>query len=761
MPLAGGAELAIKNITDRIGDISFDLIALQFDSALPRREKIGNVTVHRIGFTMRHPTPKELVRFPLYLNKILFPILAFFKAVELHRRHPYDMVWAMMSYAGFPAMFFTCIYRRVPFLLTLQEGDSIAHITKRLRIRAVFPLYKLVFKRAHFVQPISQYLDAFARSMGFRGTSEVIPNGVAIRYFSRTFDEKTIGKMKQMLGKKEGDAFIITTSRLVQKNGVDDLIMSLRSLDAHIKLLILGTGPDEEKLKLLAKKYGLGARARFLGHIALEDVPQYLAVSDIFCRPSRSEGFGSSFVEAMAAGIPVIATPVGGIGDFLFDPEKNPDKEPTGIFCAVDDPKSIAHAVRYVLDDHAIRTKIVANAKRLVVEQYDWDLIGKRMEGVFDGIIGERPERKRHVLVATGISAPDIGGPATYTKILTEEFPLHGIRIDVASFRDVRHLPKIVRHVAYFFKVVRMAKNADGVFAQDPVSVGVPALCAAALLGKHFAVKVVGDYAWEQYRNAHPDGVNIEAFQKKRFSIITELRRAAQRYVVQHADVVIVPSEYLKKIVAQWGIPVSMITVIYNTYDAQFVPETKAETRAELGLSGTVIVSVGRLVPWKGFSALIESFTDVKKAHSDATLVIIGSGPEQDRLEKDIAERGLSDAITMTGKLPPNELARYVRSADVFVLNTAYEGFSHQLIETMALGTPVITTDVCGNPEVITNGKDGILVPFGDGKKLTDAIVRVCGDASFAGELARNAKETVKRFSKEPMIEKTIHTLGI
>ena len=51
LPLAGGAELAIKNITDRIGDISFDLIALQFDSALPRREKIGNVTVHRIGFT--------------------------------------------------------------------------------------------------------------------------------------------------------------------------------------------------------------------------------------------------------------------------------------------------------------------------------------------------------------------------------------------------------------------------------------------------------------------------------------------------------------------------------------------------------------------------------------------------------------------------------------------------------------------------------------------------------------------------------------
>ena len=761
LPLAGGAELAIKNITDRIGDVSFDCIALRFDSSLPERETIGNVTVHRIGFTRRHPTPKDLVRFPLYLNKVLFPIFAFFKAAELHRKHSYDMIWAMMSYAGFPAVLFKCWHRRVPFLLTLQEGDSIAHITKRLRIRAVFPLYKLIFKRADFVQAISQYLDAFARSMGFQRKSEVVPNGVAIRYFSHPIDEAIVKKLKDIVGKREGDVFIITTSRLVPKNGVDDLIMSLRHLDAHVKLLILGIGPEEERLKLLAKKHGLGARTKFLGHIPLEDVPRYLAVSDIFCRPSRSEGFGSSFVEAMAAGIPVIATPVGGIVDFLFDPERNADKEPTGIFCAVDDPKSIAHAVRRLLDDQALRTKIVANARHLVAEQYDWDLIAERMESVFEEVMGEQEKRKRHVLVATGISAPDIGGPATYTKILQEEFPLHGIRVDVASFRDVRHLPKGISHLAYFFKTLRMVKNAEIVFAQDPVSVGVPALCAAALLGKHFAVKVVGDYAWEQYRNAHPDGADIDAFQKRKFSIITEIRRFAEHTVVRHADTVIVPSEYLKKIVAQWGVPAVNIMVIHNTIDAQFVPETKEEARAELGLSGKIVVSVGRLVPWKGFSALIDSFVPVRERYPDASLIIIGSGPEQARLESMVAERGLESVVTLAGKLPQGELARYIRSADVFALNTSYEGFSHQIVETMALGTPVVTTDVCGNPEIITHEKDGILVPVGDGEKLTNAIMRVCSDAVLAKTLADNAKETVKKFSKETMIEKTIHALKI
>ncbi|MEK7494227.1 MAG: hypothetical protein AAB630_03680, partial [Patescibacteria group bacterium] len=65
LPYAGGAELALQQITDRIGDIEFDLIALRFDRNLPRVERIGNITVYRVGFSKRRPTARELVRFPL------------------------------------------------------------------------------------------------------------------------------------------------------------------------------------------------------------------------------------------------------------------------------------------------------------------------------------------------------------------------------------------------------------------------------------------------------------------------------------------------------------------------------------------------------------------------------------------------------------------------------------------------------------------------------------------------------------------------
>ena len=88
---------------------------------------------------------------------------------------------------------------------------------------------------------------------------------------------------------------------------------------------------------------------------------------------------GVSFVEAMAARLPVIATPVGGIIDFLFDPDHNKGIKSTGLFCAVNDPKSIARQVRRYLDDPALREAIRQNAFNLVSQQYDWDLIAARM----------------------------------------------------------------------------------------------------------------------------------------------------------------------------------------------------------------------------------------------------------------------------------------------------------------------------------------------------------------------------------------------
>jgi glycosyltransferase involved in cell wall biosynthesis len=386
----GGAEVALKEITDRISpsEIEFHMVTLRFDNTLPEVEKIGNVLVHRIGTTKHNPTMADLQKFPLYLTKVFYPPLAFLKAVSLHKKYHYDSFWAMMSYMGFPIVFFRMFYKKVPYILTLQEGDPFSHIKDRFRIRMVGWLYKIIFRKAFLVQAISNYLADYARDMGFKGALEVIPNAVNTKHFSQEYPETELNALKQKLGKKNDDIFIITTSRLVKKNAADDVIKALVLLPENMKFLILGIGPDEAMLRALAKEKGVENRVLFLGQVDHKEMPKYLKISDIFIRPSLSEGMGNSFVEAMAAELPVIATQEGGIADFLFDPELNPDKPSTGRAVKPRDPEGIARAIKLFLENPEKTAEIISNAKKLAFEKYDWDIIAKDMrEKVFSKML--------------------------------------------------------------------------------------------------------------------------------------------------------------------------------------------------------------------------------------------------------------------------------------------------------------------------------------------------------------------------------------
>ena len=387
-PFVGGAEIAIKENTDRISDIQFDMVTLRFDSKSPKFEKMGNVNVYRIGFTKKSPNTNDLLKFPLKLNKMFFPFLACCKACSLYRKNKYNAIWSIMAaFAGFAGMFFKCVHKKIPFILTLQEGDSIQDI--KTKVRFVKPLFKKIFLSANIIQAISVYLGDWAKDMGFRGQIEIIPNAVDTKKFSREFSQNELNELKLKLNKKESDVFLITTSRLVKKNAVDDVIKSLKYLNTNVKFIILGSGPDLISLKDLVELEDVSNRVMFAGQVEHDEIPKYLKVSNIFIRPSLSEGFGNSFIEAMASGIPVIATQVGGIKDFIFDAQKNPNKKATGLFVNITDPRDIADKIQFLLDNKEIKNEIVKNAKELVFEKYDWNLIaGNMKEKIFDILLG-------------------------------------------------------------------------------------------------------------------------------------------------------------------------------------------------------------------------------------------------------------------------------------------------------------------------------------------------------------------------------------
>ena len=365
-PHVGGAEIAVKEITDRIADAEFHMLTLNFGGEA-REEKVGNVLVHRVGNGSS------------YLSKVLFIPRAALAARALHRTHRFDLLWAMMSYMLFPIVLARL---PVPYVVTLQEGDPFEHVFSRLHIALVRPLLRKGFRDASAVTAISTFLATWAKRAGFPGTPEVIPNGVDVARFARAHPRDLDPRH---------DVRLVTTSRLVHKNAVDDVIRALARLSAHVRFIIYGIGPDEAELKALTKKLGVGSRVEFKGQLAHAGLPDALAECDIFIRPSRSEGMGNSFIEAMAAGLPVIGTQEGGIADFLADSVRNPDKPPTGWAVDRDSPEQIAAAVEHILANPDETKRTTAYARTFVSERYDWSLIAVEMREVFNKVTNAKP----------------------------------------------------------------------------------------------------------------------------------------------------------------------------------------------------------------------------------------------------------------------------------------------------------------------------------------------------------------------------------
>ncbi len=383
-----GAEAAIQEITDRMSpeEFEFHMVTLYYDSAVPRVGKIGNVIIHRVGlFGKPNASLLERRKFPLHYNKHFFQIAASIKAYFLHRKYHYDGAWAVMAHGtGVPVSIFNLL-TQVPYALTLQEGDPPEYIERIMK--PVWPLFKRAFTHATVVQPISAFLGAWARRMGYRGDTQIIRNGANPESIKPTFDPREVETLKQKIGKKEGDIFLVNTARLVHQKGFDTTIRALLLLPMNIKLLVVGGGPEEEPLKNLARELQLEERVIFTGQIDRSEVTKYRFAGDIFVGPSRSEGLGNAFLSAMACRMPVVATQAGGIADFLFDAKRNPEKGTTGWAVDIDSPEQIKDAVLDILAHPEVVKEVTERARKMVEEEYDWDIVVEKMRTrIFDRI---------------------------------------------------------------------------------------------------------------------------------------------------------------------------------------------------------------------------------------------------------------------------------------------------------------------------------------------------------------------------------------
>ncbi|MBI2624117.1 glycosyltransferase family 4 protein [Candidatus Parcubacteria bacterium] len=371
------------------------------------------------------------------------------------------------------------------------------------------------------------------------------------------------------------------------------------------------------------------------------------------------------------------------------------------------------------------------------------------------------------ILIAAEIFPPDIGGPASYSESLAEELHRRGVPVRLVCYSDradgrpysfpvvrVVRRGKFGQYRAYTRALAAWTHEASVIYAQGPIGSGLPALWVSRKTGVPFVVKVVGDYAWEAYQ--HAGGRHgIDEFQRRSAGgLRVRLLRFFERLVARSASRVIVPSQYLARIVAGWGVGPERIVVVYNAFDALTVPERDA-ARRELDFSGSVVVSVGRLVPWKGFDTLIAAVVRL----NGVRLVIIGDGPDRSRLERIAGHEGISGRVRFTGRLPRGQVFEYLAGADVFALLSAYEGLPHTVLEAMAARTPVVVSSAGGNREVVEDGVSGLVVEPTPAA-AADAIRKLMADPALRERLAANAFAGLERFSFERMMTETIAILG-
>jgi phosphatidylinositol alpha-1,6-mannosyltransferase len=169
---------------------------------------------------------------------------------------------------------------------------------------------------------------------------------------------------------------LLSVSRLVRRKGIDTALEAVAQLAPrfpHLIYVIGGSGPDRERLERIAAMLGIASQVRFLGDVPETALPSLYASADVFVQLSREdpehdsvEGFGIVYCEAAAAGVPSVAADSGGVSDAVRDEE-------TGILVPPEDPAAAARAIRYLIENRAVRREMGRNGRRLVEEYYNWD----------------------------------------------------------------------------------------------------------------------------------------------------------------------------------------------------------------------------------------------------------------------------------------------------------------------------------------------------------------------------------------------------
>jgi len=348
------------------------------------------------------------------------------------------------------------------------------------------------------------------------------------------------------------------------------------------------------------------------------------------------------------------------------------------------------------------------------------------------------------VLIVSGIWPPDVGGPASHAPEVAAWLRARGHRVEVVVTADVapeqeeypvhwvaRSLPPGVRHAAALAEIARRARGADVIYSTGMF--GRSSL-GALLARTPVVLKLTADPAFERARRRGFVSGQVEEFQGggggHRAWVLRRLRDRA----VRRAAHIVCPSAFMRDLVISWGVPEDRVTLLPNP-----APRADQATAFDAG-APPVLAFAGRLTAQKDLATALAAMRELP----DVRLLIAGDGPERSRIES-----GAGPNVELLGPLPRAEALGLLRAADASILTSLWENFPHGVVESLAVGTPVIATRTGGVAEVVRDGENGLLVEPRDKDAFVAAVRRYLDDDALRDRLRANAVPSVADYGAD------------
>jgi glycosyltransferase involved in cell wall biosynthesis len=505
-----------------------------------------------------------------------------------------------------------------------------------------------------------------------------------------------------------------------------------------VEFLLVGDGPLRSELEQEAGKLGLRDRVQFPGD--RRDIPALLASMDLSVVPSASESLSNVALESMAAGVPVVATRVGGNPELI--------SEQRGLLVPPDDDDALAAALEWLLKDAAQRATFGKNARQFAQQNFSREIVRDQYQQLYTDLLsrkgwraaarastrsstrlGSSPaKRLRVALVAPTLRF--VGGQAVQADLFLRHWnndpdvDARFIAVDPdfpAGLRWAERVPflrTVIREPIYALSLWRNLKGVDvaHIFSASYWSF-LLAPAPAWLIARLRGTKTLINYRSGEARN------HLQRFR-------------SARPVLKSADRLVVPSEYLVDVFREFGLQAQVVPNIVDL--EQFTFRTRKPLRPHL-------ICTRGFHTYYCIDIVVRAFAQVQRAFPEARLDLVGKGPLEAQIRSLVDELQLS-GVNFAGVASRQEIGRYYEQADIFINASRVDNMPVSVIEAFGAGTPVVTTAPESMRYLVEHERTGLLSAPGDVEALAQNVIRLLTDPELADRMARNAYEESRRF---------------